>query len=276
MEKTRSSSTFISYLILVPITLFAFFPFYVMFKSSFEPLSQIVSGFHMFPESWFYLENFKEVFEKYPISRWFLNSFTIAIIAVIGNLIFCPLIAYALARLQFKGKNTLFFFVIATLIIPVQVLVVPLYLMMAPLGLQNTYTAVILPDLVSPFGVFLLRQAFLAIPHELEEAAFMDGCSRVGSLFRIIIPNALPTLCTIAVLKFMWVWGDFMWPSLMLTDENMKTLPVGIASFQTTSSLVPWGLVISASVIAVIPIIMLFFMLQKYFVKGLTDGAVKG
>ncbi|MBD1382038.1 carbohydrate ABC transporter permease [Metabacillus arenae] len=276
MNRYKNSSGFISYVILIPIALFALFPFYIMFKSSFEPLSQIISSFHFFPESWLYLENFKEVFEKYPISRWFINSFIIAIIAVIGNLVFCPLIAYALARLEFKGKKLLFFVVIATLIIPVQVLVVPLYLMLAPLGLQNNFIAVILPDLVSPFGVFLLRQAFLALPYELEEAAFMDGCGRIRSLFKIIIPNALPTLCTIAVLKFMWVWGDFMWPSLILTKEHMKTLPIGIASFQTTSSLVPWGLVISASVIAVVPIILLFFMLQKYFVRGLTDGAVKG
>jgi ABC-type glycerol-3-phosphate transport system permease component len=104
----------------------------------------------------------------------------------------------------------------------------------------------------------------------------MDGCSRLGILFRVIIPNTLPSICTLAALKFMWVWGDFMWPSLILNTEGMKTLPVGIASFQTASALVPWHLVISASVVAVVPIIIVFFMLQKYFIRGLTDGAVKG
>jgi ABC-type glycerol-3-phosphate transport system permease component len=275
MTSTRKSKL-ITYILLVPIVLFAFFPFYVMLKSSFEPVSQIVSGFSFFPSNGFYLENFKNVFQAYPITRWFFNSITIAVVAVAGNLIFCPLVAYALAKIDFKGRKLLFFLVVATLIIPVQVLVVPLYLMLAPLGLSNTFIAVILPDLVSPFGIFLLRQAFLAIPKELEEAAFIDGCGRIRSLFRIVLPNAIPTLFTIAVLKFMWVWGDFMWPSLILTKEAMKTLPVGIASFQTTSSLVPWGMVISASVVSIIPILLLFFLLQKYFVKGLTDGAVKG
>ncbi|MFP7492316.1 carbohydrate ABC transporter permease [Terribacillus saccharophilus] len=275
MKSTKKMNV-LTYILLIPIALFAFFPFYVMLKSAFEPLSQIVSGFHFFPGNGLYLENFKEVFASYPIARWFFNSVTIAVVAVLGNLIFCPLVAYALAKVDFRGRKLLFILVVATLIIPVQILVVPLYLMLAPLGLSNTFIAIILPDLVSPFGIFLLRQAFLGIPKELEEAAFIDGCGRIRSLFRIVLPNAIPTLFTIAVLKFMWVWGDFMWPSLMLTKEAMKTLPVGIASFQTTSSLVPWGMVISASVISVIPILLLFFFLQKYFVKGLTDGAVKG
>lgn len=276
MQTYTKRSNLKSYLILLPITLFAIFPFYIMLKSSLEPLNDILSRFHLIPNNWLYFENYKLVFQEYPIFRWFLNSSFLALIAVLGNIIFCPLVAYALARINFKGRNFIFLCVLATLIIPVQVLAVPLYLMMSKLGLNNTYLAVLLPDLVSPFGIFLLRQAFLAIPKELEEAALMDGTSRMGILFRIILPNTLPSLATVASLKFMWVWGDFMWPSLILNTEEMKTLPVGIASFQTASALVPWDLVISASVVAVVPIIVIFFMFQKYFVRGLTDGAVKG
>ncbi|WP_158737030.1 carbohydrate ABC transporter permease [Alteribacillus sp. YIM 98480] len=275
-RKRLNISSYIAYLIIIPITLFAIFPFYIMVKSSLEPLDQIISSFNFFPENWFYFENYKKVFSEYPMARWFFNSTLVATMVVIGNIIFCPLVAYALARLKFRGRNLLFFLVLATLVIPIQVLVVPLYLMMAPLGLQNTYAAVIMPLLVSPFGVFLLRQAFLSVPKELEEAAIIDGCGRLRILFSVILPNTLPTLCTVAAINFMWTWGDFMWPSLVLTDEHMKTLPLGIASFQTTSSLVPWDLVISASVVAVSPIIILFLLLQKFFVKGLTEGSVKG
>lgn len=134
----------------------------------------------------------------------------------------------------------------------------------------------ILPVAVSPFIIFFLKQSFLQIPRTLDEAAMIDGCGRFSVLIHIIIPNAIPAIGTGAILKFMWVWGDYMWPSLVTKVSSMKTLPVGIAGFQNSSGTYPWNLVMPAAVLAAVPIIALFLFLQKYFVAGLTEGAVKG
>ncbi|MGF7049631.1 ABC-type glycerol-3-phosphate transport system permease component [Paenibacillus sp. DS2015] len=267
----------LSYVILILISVFALFPFYIMLKSSLEPVQRIVSTeFHLFPDNWFYFENYKTVLGKYPLGKWFMNSVIVSGVVVAGNLLFDTLAAYALTRLEFKGRNAVFLIILSTLIIPSEVIVVPLYLLMVQLDWVNTYQALIVPLLISPFGIFLLRQNFMSIPKELDEAAMIDGCSRIGILFRIILPNSFAALGTLAVIKFMWTWGDFMWPSLVINHESMRTLPVGIAMFQTDAATIPWDLIITGSVIAVVPVIVLFLFLQKYFIKGMTDGAVKG
>jgi ABC-type glycerol-3-phosphate transport system permease component len=277
MRKRLQQFPFLSYLVLIFIAIFAILPFYIMVKSSLEPFARIVSTeFHWFPDNWFYFDNYTTVFSKYPIDRWFWNSTLVCTIVIAGNLIFDTLAAYALTRLQFRGRDAIFLTILSTLIIPAQVIVVPLYLLMVQFGWVNSYQALFMPLLISPFGIFLLRQTFMGIPKDLDEAAMIDGSSRLGILFRIIIPNSLTGLGTLAVIKFMWTWGDFMWPSLVTNHASMRTLPVGIAMFQTDAATIPWDLIITGSVIAVTPILILFIFLQKFFVRGLTDGAVKG
>jgi ABC-type glycerol-3-phosphate transport system permease component len=256
---------------------FAFFPFYMMLKNSLEPYVKIVSlDFHFLPSSGLYLDNYIHIFQSYPLMRWLGNSLLISVTAIIANIVFDTAAAFALSRLQFKGRNVMFLLILSTLIIPIHVIIVPLYMLIVNLGWLNSYWGLIVPMIISPFGIFLLRQSFVQIPKELDEAALIDGTSRLGVLYRIILPNSLPAIGTLVVIKFMWIWGDYMWPSLIIQNEKLRTLPVGIASFQNSGGTMAWDMVITGSVIAVVPIIVMFVYLQKYFITGLTEGAVKG
>ncbi|MEK3723878.1 carbohydrate ABC transporter permease [Paenibacillus sp. FSL H8-0034] len=257
--------------------IFAFFPFYMMLKNSLEPYAKIVSlDFHFLPGSGFYFENYLHIFSHYPVIRWLGNSLLVSGTAIAANLVFDTAAAFALSRLQFKGRSVMFLLILSTLIIPIHVIIVPLYMLIVNMGWLNTYWGLIVPVMISPFGIFLLRQSFVQIPKELDEAALIDGTSRLGVLYRIILPNSLPALGTLVVIKFMWIWGDYMWPSLIIQNEKLRTLPVGIASFQNSGGTMAWDMVITGSVIAVVPIIIMFVYLQKYFISGLTEGAVKG
>jgi ABC-type glycerol-3-phosphate transport system permease component len=140
----------------------------------------------------------------------------------------------------------------------------------------DNYWGLIVPNLISPFGIFFLRQSFLMIPKELDEAAIVDGAGRMRIMRSIILPNSLSAIGTMTIIKFMWVWGDYIWPSLVIKSEELRTLPVGIALLESASGTIPWDMVMPASTISVIPIIVLFLYFQRYFVKGLTEGALKG
>lgn len=256
--------------------LFSLFPFFIMFKSSFEPYTAIVSlDFHLLPQQ-ASLENYITVCRDYPLWRWFLNSGIVALAAITLNMVVDVFAAYALARIDYPGKKTINMLVLCAQIVPVQVIVVPMYLTMVQWGWVDTYKGLILPVAISPFIIFFLKQSFLQIPRALDEAAMIDGCSRFGVLLRMILPNSIPALGTSVVLKFMWVWGDYMWPSLISKSADMRTLPVAIAGFQRAGGTFPWNLIMPAAVLSSVPIIILFLFLQKYFIAGLTDGAVKG
>lgn len=268
---------FLTKIIIVLVAcIFSLFPFLIMLKSSFEPYTSIVSlNFHLLPES-ASLDNYVNVCKDYPLIRWFVNSVLVAVAAIILNMIVDVLAAYTLARLEYPGKKATNMLVLCAQIVPTQVIVVPLYLMMVRWGWIDTYAGLILPVAISPFIIFFLKQSFMQIPRALDEAAMIDGCSRIGVLFRVIIPNSLPALGTSVVLKFMWIWGDYMWPSLVSKSTEMRTLPVAIATFQRAGGTYPWDLIMPAAVLSAIPIVLLFLLLQKYFIAGLTDGAVKG
>lgn len=272
----KRTGTLVKALVFLIIALFALFPFYIMLKSAFEPYTSIVSlDFHLWPRP-FTAENFVEVMTKHELPRWFWNSAVVAVAAIALNMVVDTLAAYALARLEYPGKKFSNTLVLCAQIIPVQVTIVPLYLMMVDLGWIDTYKGLILPVAISPFIIFFLRQSFMQIPKALDEAASIDGCGRIAILWRVILPNSIPALGTGAVLKFMWVWGDYMWPSLVAKNNLMRTLPVGIASFQRAGGTNPWELIMPAAVLSAVPIVILFLLLQKYFVAGLTEGAVKG
>jgi ABC-type glycerol-3-phosphate transport system permease component len=248
-----------------------------MLKDSFEPYERIVSfDFHLLPDNLTYIDNYKEMFINHHLLRWLGNSLVVSILAVTCSIILDTMAAFALSRLNFPGKNLSFNIILMTIMIPIQVILVPLYLLMIRFNWLNTYTGLIVPIMTSPFGIFLLRQNFIQIPHELDEAAMIDGANYMNILFKIIIPNSLAAIGTVVVIKFMWVWGDYLWPSLVTKDDLMRTLPVGIAMLRTPTGTVAWDLLTATSVIAVIPIIIMFIYLQKYFIKGLTEGAVKG
>ncbi|AFZ00064.1 carbohydrate ABC transporter permease [Calothrix sp. PCC 6303] len=228
------------------------------------------------------LDNFITVWQSNPLGQYLLNSTVIAVVTVILNLIFCALAAYPLARLSFPGRDWIFILIVSTIMIPFQILMIPLYILTVQLGLLKrefgefgTYLAVIFPSLASAFGIFLLRQAFSSVPKEIEEAARMDGCSELGIWWFIMLPAIRPALITLAIFVFIGSWSDFLWPLIVIQNENLYTLPLGIAKLAGTFSL-DWRLVAAGSVISIIPAMGLFLFLQKYIVPTDAGSSVKG
>ncbi len=227
------------------------------------------------------LQNFGAVWHAVPMGMYFLNSIIVTGLAVILNLIFSVLAAYPLARFEFKGKNTIFMLVLATMMIPFQVIMIPLYLMVLKLNLVDTagplpaYIGLVIPFVVGGFGIFFVRQAMVNIPRQLEESAVIDGCNSFQVLSRVIVPLIVPTLATLAVFTFMANWGEFLWPSIVLSKPQMYTLPVGLVHLQGTFSS-NWRLIASGTILAMLPVIAFFVILQRYFISGTLSGAVKG
>jgi putative chitobiose transport system permease protein len=227
-------------------------------------------------------DNFITVWQSNPLGQYLFNSTVIAAITVVFNLIFCALAAYPLARLSFPGRDWIFILIVSTIMIPFQILMIPLYILTVQLGLLKrefgdfgTYLAVIFPSLASAFGIFLLRQAFSSVPKEIEEAARMDGCSELGIWWFIMLPAIRPALITLAIFVFIGSWSDFLWPLIVIQNENLYTLPLGVAKLAGTFSL-DWRLVAAGSVISIVPAMGLFLFLQKYIVPTDTGSSVKG
>ena len=229
----------------------------------------------------FTLENFKEVLRLVPIVGYVINSFIVAFFTVILNLIFSAMAAYPLARMEFAGKKIAFFAILATIMVPFQAIMLPVYIITLKLNLVDSYGALagyigmILPFAVNAFGIFLLRQAFLSIPKELEESAVVDGCNSWQIFFRILLPMIKPSLAVLAIFTFIGSWGEFLWPSIVLTNEKLFTLPVGINNLQGAFS-ADYRLIAAGSMISIVPIVIFFVSLQKYFISGANEGAVKG
>jgi ABC-type glycerol-3-phosphate transport system permease component len=266
----------VQYFALALIVIFAGAPFLWMFLTSLQPLKNLLgTNINVFKFSDASLAAYGEMFANKDYGVWLFNSILVCVIVVACNLVFDTLIAFPLARMNFRGKRIVLLVVLAGIMVPAQVILVPLYLEMRSLGWLNSYLALVAPYVASPTGIFLLRQHFMTLPKELDEAASMDGASRLRTLRSVLLPNSLAMLGTVAVLKFMWTWGEFAWPSLAVNSTSMRTIPVGLAGL-TSQYGTAWDLLMAGSVLAVIPILLLFAFLQKYFVEGLTSGAVKG
>ena len=227
------------------------------------------------------LDNFKEVLRLVPIVGYVVNSFIVAAFTVVLNLILSAMAAYPLARMEFAGKKIAFFAVLATIMVPFQAIMLPVYIITLKLNLVDSYGIIpgfigmILPFAVNAFGIFLLRQAFLSIPKELEESAVVDGCSSWQIFFKILLPMIKPSLAVLAIFTFIGSWGEFLWPSIVLTNEKLFTLPVGINNLQGAFS-ANYRLIAAGSMISIVPIVVFFVSLQKYFISGANEGAVKG
>lgn len=222
------------------------------------------------------LANFVKVWNTIPFGRYLLNSTVIALLTVGLNLLFCALAAYPLARLDFRGREVIFVAIIATIMIPFQIVMIPLYILTVQLKLHNTYLGVILPSIASAFGIFLLRQAFQGVPKELEEAARMDGCSELGLWWYVMLPSIRPALITLAIFVFIGSWSDFLWPLIVLKPgSEIYTLPLGVAALAGTFSL-DWRLIAAGSVLSVLPILIFFIFMQRYIVPTEAGSGVKG
>ncbi|MEO8391783.1 MAG: carbohydrate ABC transporter permease [Chloroflexota bacterium] len=222
------------------------------------------------------IQNFLNVFKEVPYLLFVRNSFFIAAFITFGQLITCPMAAYPFARLNFPGKNVLFIVLLATLMIPAQVTIVPLFILMRQIGLYNTPWAVIVPALISPFGVFLLRQYFMTIPTELEDAARIDGASYLTIFWRIIMPLSLPALMTLGIITFVFWWNEYFTPLIMIRDQTLQVLPVGITLLQGRFSAGAVGNVAAGVTMAVIPVLIVFLLLQRNIIKSIASTGLKG
>jgi putative chitobiose transport system permease protein len=209
------------------------------------------------------------------MGQYLLNSAMVSGFSVIANLLFCSLAAFPLARMKFRGRGMALALVVATILIPFQVVMIPLYVLMVQLGLRNTLVALILPNAATAFGIFLLRQSFLAVPVELEEAARMDGCSPVGEWWNVLIPAARADLITLGMLVFIGTWSDFLWPLVILDDPNLYTLPLGLQQLSSSFSL-DWRLLAAGSIISILPVLIVFIVLQRFILPSASGDAVKG
>jgi multiple sugar transport system permease protein len=263
------------HLVLIPVAIVMIVPLAWMLMTSLQTLNE-TRHFPptMLPASpqW---SNYKEVLRDAPFGRWFANTVIVTVASVLGNLVFCSLAGYAFARIKFFGREVVFILVLATLMIPFQVVIIPTFLIVRKLGLIDTLGALILPNLAGAFGIFLLRQFFRSLPIELEEAARIDGASRLGVLFKIVLPLSGPALATLAVITFLWTWNDFLWPLITIYNPNHMTLQLGLATFQGAHQSTT-NLLMAANVMSVLPVLLLFFLAQRYFVRGIATSGLKG
>lgn len=220
------------------------------------------------------LANYRDILLTDTFGRYFLNSLGISVIVTLGNLLFCLMAAFAFARKEFRGRELFFTTVLGVMMIPPHVVMIPLYRMMVAFGWINTYYALIIPWLVMPFGIFLLRQYILGLPRDVEDAARIDGASEWYVLFRIVLPLAKPALTVLALYVFLATWNSFLFPFLFANDTAHRTLTVGLASFQGKQT-IDWSHLMAGASISALPILILFLIFQKQIIQGLTAGALK-
>ena len=221
------------------------------------------------------LNNYATWFTDLNISTFFVNSLIVAVFTVLGNLLFCSMIGYALAKMEFAGKRALFLLVMVTLMVPGVVTFVPLFVLVSKLGLLNTYPALILPFLTSPLGVFLMRQFMMGIPDSLIEAARIDGAGELRTFFRVVMPLCGPPLATLGILTFLGSWNNFLWPLVAAQSEKMYTLPVALSLYSTGENATNYGLLQAGSVLVIAPIVLLFVLLQRFFIQSVATAGIK-
>ncbi len=268
--------------ILILICILSIFPFIWLISTSLKGAGENIFAYPpvMIPHD-FTFANYIGVWQRVNLLGYFINSMVVAAGTVILNLILSSLAAYPLARMEFKGKKITFFAILATIMIPFQAIMLPVYLITIKLHLTDNVNdaagimGLILPFAVSAFGIFLMRQAFLGIPREMEEAAIVDGCNIFQVFWRVLLPMVKPSLAVLAIFTFIGSWGEFLWPSIVLTKESLYTLPVGVNNLQGMFSS-NWRYIAAGSIISIIPIIIFFLAMQRYFISGENEGAVKG
>jgi multiple sugar transport system permease protein len=263
------------HLVLLPIALVMIVPLMWMIVTSLQTLDETRHYPPTLVPSSAEFHNYTDVLQIAPFARWFTNTLLVTVAVVIGNLFFCSLAGYAFARIRFFGREVVFLLILATLMIPFQVVIIPTFLIVKRLGLIDTLGALILPNLAQAFGIFMLRQFFRTLPVELEEAARIDGASRLGVLFKIVLPLSGPALATLAVIMFLWTWNDFLWPLITIYHAQNMTLQLGLATFQGAHQ-TNTNLLMAANVMSMLPVLVLFFVAQRYFIRGIATTGLKG
>jgi multiple sugar transport system permease protein len=250
-------------------------PFLWMLVGSFKPEAEIRQD----PPTWLpndpTLANYGTLFDRLDFPTYFTNSAVVAILTTVGNLLFCSAAGYALAKLSFPGKRLLFVVVLGTIMVPSIVTIVPLFVLTSNLGLVNTLAGLILPFLAQAFGVFLMRQFITSIPNDLLEAARIDGASELRIYARIVLPLCRPALATLGILTFLASWNNFLWPLVSATTEDTYTLPVALALYSIGQNRTDYDILLAGSVVVVLPVLLVFVLLQRHFVRGIATTGLK-
>lgn len=277
MVKSKTSKV-ISYILVILVAVIVLLPFLWMIVSAFKSQRELFAyPPTFFPTEW-KVENFIEAASRGSISFWrmFLNSMKIAVPSTVFNILFSSMAGYAFARLEFRGRETVFMFFIASMMVPGAVTLIPRFLMFRDLGFYDTYVPLVLPVMFgTAFSIFLARQFFMTLPKELEEAAIVDGCSHFRVWWQIFMPMAKPIIATLAVFQFQSAYNDFMGPVIYLASDAKFTVQMGLNSFRNSFTS-RYDLIMAGSILALIPVVILFICCQKYIVRGIAMGAVKG
>jgi multiple sugar transport system permease protein len=265
------------YGLLIMLALTMLVPFAWMLSTSLKPQEYILSATPELIPSQITLQSYVDLFTVLPIGRMFLNSILVAVLGMSGQIAISAMAAYAFSRIEWRGRDVVFVLYLATMMIPGVAKVLPQFVLISKLGWMNTYQALILPGMFSAFGVFLLRQAFLSLPRDLDEAAFIDGANHLVVFWRIIIPLVRPALATLAVFSFMDLWNAYLWPLFVARKDAFMTLPVGLANLQGgPRSLTKWNVVMAGAVVSVVPILVVYLFAQKWFFQSVVSSGIKG
>jgi len=276
MKKTKlqRSLKIVLYIILIAYAGATVYPFVWAIAASFKPLQEIVSGEMSILTKNFSLNNYNYIFSRSSLfGQWFINSVIVSVIGTTINVFLNTMAGYSLARLNFPGRDRIYFGFLALMMVPAQVLLIPNYLILMNLNMLDSFSALILPAAINIGNIFMMRQFFLNFPKDVEEAASIDGLGRFQTFFRIVMPLAKPSIATQAVFVFMGFWNEFMKPMLYIKTPSRYTLTLGLQTFQSQNGGVRWDHTMAASVITIIPIIILYFIFNKYFLQGIRmDG----
>lgn len=270
MKRIRAA---ISYLFMILGAFLMVMPFIWMITTSLKPLKHTYEAPYLIPKS-FEFKNYITAWQSAPFPSYYKNSLIAAIGITVGTIIVSALAAYPFARMNFKGKNIIFYMFLGSMMIPFYVQIIPLYNIIQKIGWLDTRRALIIPRLFSPFGIFLFRQYFLTIPKELDEAAEIDGCNKFSTFWRIIMPLAKPAIASLAIFTFLFGWNDFLWPLLVTTRPEFTTVQVGIANFSGKYGTL-WPYLMAGTVTSVLPVFVVFIFGQKQFIEGIMAGGVK-
>ncbi len=219
-------------------------------------------------------QNYEQVTQQFPMMRFLWNSVLVAVLTTVGQMVFSSMAAYAFARMQFRGRDKLFLLYLATMMVPTQVTMIPQFILIKQFGWLDSYQGLIIPTMFAVFGTFLMRQAMLSIPRELEEAAFMDGANHFQVFYRVCLPLIKPMLAALGIFTFMQSWNNFLWPLIVISNQELATLPLGLSLLQGRWG-TDWGLMMAGVVISVLPILIVYLFAQKYFIQGMTMSGMK-
>ncbi len=272
----RTSSNVWIYVLLVGGLVIMVGPFLWMLLGSLKPQADFLRTPPTLLPSVATTDNYGRLFDQLDFPRFFFNSSVIALAVTVGNLVFCPMLGYALAKLRWRGKRVIMGLVLATLMVPAGITLIPNFILMSKLGFVNSYPGLILPFLAGPFGVFLMRQFMYSIPNELLEAARIDGGNEFRIFWTVVLPISTPVLATLGILTFLGNWNSFLYPLVMAQEPQMYTLPVALATFATGQYQADHGMLMAGSVILVVPVLIVFVLFQRWITEGIATTGLKG